>query len=134
MAKRKMSPEHLAKLAEGRRKRAETRASRTPLMLTKNIRLYPTDKRNWSLQKLSAADGEEENWISEYHFPKLKDALRAVASRLVDRSLRGISTDPVKFRELADLIEEAENNVLAAIGNLAENFIDAESDDEEEEL
>lgn len=119
MAKQ-LSQEHLDKLAEGRRKRTESRSNSLAVTLGKTLRIFKVDSHNWVLQKLTGQDSTGSDiWVSQAYYPTLKDCLSSTAKKLLDGSLAKASATPVSISELKNLIETAEQNVLTALKNLS---------------
>lgn len=89
---------------EARRDAAESRKLGT-IKLTSVYTLEPIDERNWALC---------ENGIAFNYWSTLEDALRGVARKLVNRSIRA-NLSATGLQELADVIERSETTIVAEL-------------------
>jgi len=105
--------------------RAEHKANALTVHLNKKLRIYPIDKYNWAIQKLSGTNAVgEESWLSCSYHSTLDQAMRSAARSLLDKRLRGSAETVNELKELSQVVLKAEESVLNEIKTAVQNIVD----------
>jgi hypothetical protein len=118
-----MTEAHKAALLAGR-----SSENKTAIAISNKLRLYAVDERNWSLQKLSGtSEAGEPIWLSISYYNNLAELMKATARRILNGELQA-KGEVRGLIELANKIQEAEQNVLNMLQGLIPEEISAEEE------
>ena len=90
---------------------------KTCIAITKSLRLYGVDKRNWALQKVQDTAGGRV-WLSQNYWPTLDCALKGVARFLLNKEIKGSKLNTNDIKDVVKCIHEAENRIHERLSSL----------------
>ena len=84
------------------------------LQVTNKLRIYPIERGNWALQKLSTSTGEP-IWVSKRYWCDLGSAINGVAKYLVTQKLHNTKINVKTLKEMSELAFKIEREVSKTI-------------------